>query len=847
MQRRWRTKLYAPLRQWFAGRFEDYSEIQKAALPHTLAGENTLILAPTGSGKTLAAFLSVLARLGEAAEQAKLDNAVQVVYVSPLRSLNRDMERNLAGPLAAVNEALPAERQLRMEIRTGDTSDEDRARMTRKRPHLLLTTPESLSSLLSQQPWKEGLRPFAVIVDEIHSFCESKRGSLLALALERLEARAGRPLQRIGLSATAAPLSEVTRLLVGPGNCAVAASPAQKIHRLDIAPVPHETYLPAAGFNPYRVAHVTAELVERARCSLIFTQTRSAAEKLGLALKVLLPELDDEIEVHHASLDRAKRLWVEDQLAEGKLRAVVCSSSLEMGVDFRGVDQVLLMGAPRGVSRALQRLGRGGHRVGGVAAGALVPLSLPDLLECIAIRDAVKAGRLDNLRVPQAPLDVLAQVLLGMAVERPWDEEEAFALVRRAGPYGSLSRADYDAVLEYLSGGGKVLSGEGEYGKIKREGGQFRVASRRVARTYYQNIGTISDDYAVRVVTKNQRRLGDVEESFLSGLQPGEAFIIAGQSVAVKRIHGGVAVVEPAKGERVRTPRWMGGKMSLTSRLAQEELRLRKDLRAAFEQGGKAACVDCLRKQWDVDRANAERAAVYVERQWEAAPVPVDTPVQVEVIRDGRSQLYIFHSVAGRGVNRSMIWTLSHRLGQEYGSIVGNFDDHTFLLSFAARRAPALEVLRGCFAPNGFGGAGFGADLQAALEKTELLGHKFRPVCETGQLLARRNSSANRSAKRAATWSGRLLFETFRKYEPEHPLLREAVREVVEDDLDRESAVAQAEKIYKAEWEVYALPRPSPFAIPLFAAFNREALVKQDPDAALDEIVNRLYEQWQSQ
>jgi ATP-dependent Lhr-like helicase len=839
MSARWRSRLHAPLREWFTGRFAEYSEIQRAALPHTLSGESTLILAPTGSGKTLAAFLSVLSELGKLAEKGKLENATYCVYVSPLRSLNRDIERNLRGPLAAVNAALPEGRQIRMEARTGDTAQEDRARMSRQRPHLLLTTPESLSSLLSQTAWRDGFRPRCVVVDEIHSFCESKRGSLLAITLERLETRAAGPLQRIGLSATAAPVEAVAKLLAGGRQCAVAESAARKVHRLDIARVPEETYLPAAGFNPNRVAHVVAELVEKAQCSLVFTQTRSAAERLGLALKVLLPEWDEQIEVHHASLDREKRLWVEDQLAVGGLRAVVCSSSLEMGVDFSGVDQVLLIGAPRGVSRALQRLGRGGHRIGGVAVGSLVPLSLPDLLECIAIRAAVRAGRLDQLRPPKAPLDVLAQALLGMAVEREWGMEEAYALVRRAGPYAELPREEFDGVLEYLAGGGKVLGGSAEYGKVKVEAGKFRVAARRVARAYYQNIGTISDDYAVRVVTRNQARLGDVEESFLTGLQPGEAFVIAGKSVVVKRFHANVAVVEPAKGERVRTPRWMGGKMSLTARLAEEELALRRGLRQAYEQGGATGAEEYLRQEWDASVESAARAVAYLERQYRAAPLPVDRPVLVERIRQDRALLYLFHVVAGRGVNRSMIWTLSHRLGEEFGSMVGNFDDHSFLLSFGVKRAPEVERLREAFAPEGFA-----ADLEAALSKTELLGAKFRPICETGQLLPRRNAATSGGQKRAASWNGRLLFETFRKYEPEHPLLREAVREVLEDDLEVNKAVGEAGRIYREEWEVVDLDKPSPFAIPLFAAFNRETLVAQDPDKALDEIVAAMYEEW---
>ncbi|WP_031498993.1 DEAD/DEAH box helicase [Bryobacter aggregatus] len=835
-----RAKLIPSLEHWFFDRFPEFSEVQKLALPHTLAGENTLILAPTGSGKTLAAFLSALSTLGELAAQDQLENATHVVYVSPLRSLNRDIERNLRGPLAALNASLPASQQIRLETRTGDTSLHDRQRMARNKPHLLLTTPESLSSLMSQTQWRDGFRRCCcVVVDEIHSFCESKRGALLAITLERLEAKRDLPLQRIGLSATAAPVEAVVNLLAGDRPCAVVAANTKKVYRLEIAPIPADTHLPAGGFNPYRIAHVVADLVLQANCSLIFTATRSAAERLGLALKVLLPELDDEIEVHHASLDRERRLWVEDQLSEGTLRAVVCSTSLEMGVDFSGVDQVLLIGAPRGVSRAVQRLGRGGHRVGGVAAGALVPLSLPDILECIAIRSAVKAGRLDPLRPPRAPLDVLAQALLGLGVERPWDCEEAFALLRRAGPYRELARSDFDAVLTYLAGGGKVLGSSGDYGKLIVTRGKFQVASRKVARTYYQNIGTISDDYSVRVVTQKQRRLGDVEEGFLATLQPGEGFVIAGQSVVVKSFHANVAVVAPAQGERVQTPRWLGGKMSLTARLAQEELVLRRALRKAYESGGMAACAKLLQKDWGTSLEIAQRVAAYVERQYHASPLPIDDPISLERVPDGRSVLYLFHSVAGRSVNRSLIWTVSHRLGENFGSIVGNFDDHTFLFRFSAKRAPSLERLREAFHPEGFQ-----ADLVAALSKTELLGAKFRPICETGQLLPRRNSSLPLSQRRAASWSGNLLFQTFRRYEPDHPLLREAVREVLEDDLDAEAAALEAAHLHATAWEVVDLERPSPFAIPLFAAFNRETLIAQDPDKALDEVVSALYDTW---
>ena len=559
---------------------------------------------------------------------------------------------------------------------------------------------------------------------------------------------------------------------------------------------------------------------------------------MGLALKILLPELDEQIAVHHSSIELSERLAIEDGLANGTLRAVVASTSLELGVDFQAVDQVLLVGTPLGVSRALQRLGRSGHRVDGVAQGALVPLSLPDVVRGIALRRATIEGRLDALRIPRAPLDVLAQTLLGMSIEREWEIDEAFELVRHAGPYRGLTRVDFDDVLTYLAGGGRVLGSYGTYGKIVVENGRFRVASRAVARDYYMNIGTISDDFQVKIVTRAQRRLGEVEESFLTALQSGDAFVIGGKAVVLDRMQGNTAVVRPASGERVHTPRWMGPKMPLTARLAEEELTLRQDLREAWESGGAAACRRVLARTWKADEPAIDRVIEFLERQHRAAPIPVTHPVQVERVRSGRSQLILFHVVAGRAVNRSLAWVLGHRLGTG-GSVVANHDDHSFLISVALRDAPPVEQLREAFHPGQWR-----EDLYKVLQATETLGRRFRPVAEIGQLLQKRSWRGPRPAKQSS-WNAALLYTTLLEYEPDHPLVRETVREVMEDMMDVERAHAEALRIYEAAWEVFELPRPSPFAIPLFAAFSRETLVQQDPDRALDEMVARLYGEWE--
>jgi ATP-dependent Lhr-like helicase len=816
--------------------FPALTEIQRLALPLTTAGKNALLLAPTGHGKTLAAFYSVLEGLRRDAGTGTLGNAVKAVYVSPLKALTRDIHRNL-------ERLLDPGAGIRVEVRTGDTDLKERARQQRKRPHLLLTTPESLASLLSQQGWADAFDVEAVIVDEIHALAENKRGTLAALCLERLEHRSPRPLQRIGLSATAWPVEAAKRFLCGSRECAVAQVDLARAIRLEVAEPGDDIQLLLGGWGPDRIAPLAADLISKARCTLAFTSTRSAAERLALLLRESMPDLAARIEVHHGSIGKDARERIESDLAGGQLRAVVCSSSLELGVDFQAVDQVLLIGTPRGVSRAVQRLGRSGHRVDGVASGSVAPLSLPDLLECAAVVEAARAGRLDQMRVPAKPLDVLAQTLLGMAVEREWGVEEAFEVVRRAGPYLELGRDEFGEVLEYLEGKGRVLSNYPAYGKVVVEDGRFRVSSKKTARDYYVNIGCISDAYQIRVLSRGNRKLGEVEEGFLASLRQGEAFVIAGKAVKVKTLEGDTAIVEPAEAEGAKTPRWMGGKMPLSAQLAEEEVRLRRALRIAWDRGGADGVRLAMEREWRLPPGVASRIAAYVERQTKAAPVPVDCPVQVErLLLRGRTRLLLFHNVAGRAVNRSLAWVAAQRFALEQErrpSVVAHYDDHAFLLSVDARLAPDPVDMAAWFRPEGFE-----ADLLQALRGTETLGRKFRAVAETGVLLPKR-AKEGRTGARNATWSASLLYRTLMHYEPEHPLLREALRQSLEDELDAFRALESARRIYQSDWEVFDLPRPSPFALPLFATFQREVLMTQSPDDALEDVAERLYRDWE--
>ena len=328
-----------------------------------------------------------------------------------------------------------------------------------------------------------------------------------------------------------------------------------------------------------------------------------------------------------------------------------------------------------------------------------------------------------------------------------------------------------------------------------------------------------------------------MEEGFIASLLPDEAFIMGGRSVKVERLHQNQAIVRPAQGERVQTPRWLGNKMPLTLRLAEEELVVRRALRQAWETGGALACRRELRRHWKATPEIADLSVKFLVRQYRAAPIPVDAPVQVEEIRAGRNLTLIFHVVAGRAVNRSLAWVAARRLGGG-SSVVANFNDHAFLLSVSGKLEFTESELKEAFRP-----LGWRRDLLTALESTETLGRDFRPVAETGQLIPRR-TFRGATAKKSASWNAVLLYTTLLKHEPEHPLVREAVREVLQEQMDAERAQREAVRIFEAPWEIYSLPRPSPFGLAVYAAFSRDVLVRQDAEQALDEYAEELYDQW---
>lgn len=592
---------------WFDRTFVSPTPVQSAAWSPIAAGRHALILSPTGTGKTLAAFLAMLHRLSLEADAGALVEGIHVVYISPLRALGYDLAKNLSRPLT---EAYGSNPPIRIGLRNGDTEPTERERQFRQPPHVLLTTPESLCLLLSQPKWLPHLAAArCVIIDELHALAENKRGAHLSLSLERLAAlRPDRTLQRIGLSATVAPVSEAAGFLCGanPECDIVDVSTAKRIDLRVHTPLQRSPY-PPAGFSGMRMISELARLVRQNRTTLVFTNTRSGAESASYWLREQLPELATTIECHHASLDRDVRLDVEDRLKRGELRAVVCSTSLELGIDIGSIDLVVMLATPKGVSRALQRTGRAGHNIHEVSRGCLMATNIHDLVECCATARLARLGHLDSLRIPQAPLDVLAQQLMSMGCHGECDRARAYALVTRAWPYRDLSQTDFDAVLDYLAGGGQSLRRQYEdvFGRIHLDDDRFEARAGAARRDFLENIGTIATEGVVRVWL-DRTSLGTIEEGFFSLLRIGDVFSLAGRSLKLERAGNMECWVRRADGEPPTVPRWNANKFPLANRVAQEIRRFRAELRQRFERGEpQAAIADWIATRMDCGANNA--------------------------------------------------------------------------------------------------------------------------------------------------------------------------------------------------------------------------------------------------
>jgi ATP-dependent Lhr-like helicase len=685
--------------EWFVTRFGCATEPQLRGWPEIRAGHDVLISAPTGSGKTLAAFLLCIDDLVRRARLGPLPGQTEVVYVSPLKALSNDVHKNLETPLAEIS-ALAAERgvalaPIRAALRTGDTPQWERQRMNRERPHILVTTPESLFILLTAAKPREMLaRTRTVIVDEIHAVADDKRGSHLALTLARLdrlvEQNGGAKPQRVGLSATVKPVEDVAAFLSDSARVVNIG------HRREMelaVEAPRDELGPVASNEMWdEIYDRVAELIRENRTTLVFVNTRRLAERVAHYLGERLGP--GAVLPHHGSLARALRLDAEKRLKNGELRAVVATASLELGIDIGVVDLVCQIGSPRSIAVALQRIGRSGHWVGAMPKGRLFATTRDELIECAALVRAIRRGELDRIEIPRNALDILAQQMVAACACEDFAEDDLFALMRSAWPYRALDRKDFDAVLETLSEG--IATARGRSGAwLHRDAVNRRVRGRRGARlTAITSGGAIPDTAQYLVVAEPEgATVGTVDEEFAAESMAGDVFLLGTTSWRIRRIEAGRVRVENAHGAAPGIPFWRGEAPGRTAELSREVARLREEIASGK---GIPACVEFLERECGLGRRGAEQAVEYVLAGRAALGVmPSDKRVVAERFFDeGGGMQLVIHAPFGARINRAWGLALRKRFCRSFNfELQAAATDNGIVISLGEQHSFPLEIV----------------------------------------------------------------------------------------------------------------------------------------------------------
>jgi ATP-dependent Lhr-like helicase len=679
--------------EWFTSRFAGPTEPQILGWPEIRAGRDVLISAPTGSGKTLAAFLICLDRLVRAAREGALANETEVVYVSPLKALSNDVHKNLEVPLAEISD-LAAQRgipfsPIRTAVRTGDTPASERQKMGKHRPHILVTTPESLYILLTAAKSREMLKTVrTVIVDEIHAVADDKRGSHLALSLARLDALAGTKPQRIGLSATVKPIEQVAEFLSAQARIVNVG------HRraMELAvEVPRDELGPVASNEMWaEIYDRVAELILTHRTTLVFVNTRRLSERVTHALKERLG--DNIVLPHHGSLARALRLNAEERLKSGDLRAVVATASLELGIDIGSVDLVCQIGSPRSIAVALQRVGRSGHWVGAMPKGRFFATTRDELIECAALVRAIRSGELDRLEIPRAPLDILAQQIVAECAARDWQEEELYALVRSTYPYRDLDRKHFEAIIAMLSDGIATQRGRsGAY--LHRDQVNGRVRGRRGARlAAITSGGAIPDTANYSVVAEPDGKIvGTVDEDFAVESLSGDVFLLGTGSWRIKRVEPGRVRVEDAHGAPPSVPFWNGEAPGRTFELSEAVGTVREEIAGRADRAAQFLAEEC-----GVDEGGAKQAIAYVlagVASLNALPTQ-RTVVAERFFDEGGGMQLVIHAPFGSRINRAWGLALRKRFCRSFNfELQAAATDNGINISLTEQHAFPLELV----------------------------------------------------------------------------------------------------------------------------------------------------------
>ena len=816
--------LHPFVREWFFKKFKDFSLPQLYAVMEVHARQNILVSAPTGAGKTLTGFLAILNELIDSSERGILEDRVYCVYISPLRSLSQDIYVNLIEPLKEIEESAGKKFGIRIAVRTGDTTQLEKAKMLANPPHIFITTPESLAIVLNSIKFREFFKNIDwLIIDEIHSLAENKRGVHLNISLERFQ-HLNPGMCRVGLSATISPLDEIAKYLVGNERpCKIVDARFEK--KLDlkvISPVDDLVNTAYDGISS-EMYKLIDKLIHEHKTTLVFTNTRSGTERVVNHLKTKFPkkytEITEEdplgyrslIGAHHGSLSKKHRFDIEDKLRKGELKCVVTSTSLELGIDIGYIDLVICLGSPKSIARLLQRAGRSGHALHATTKARIIAMDRDDLVECAVMAKYAIERNIDKIHIPTNCLDVLAQQINGMAIDQVWDLNEMFKLIKKSYCYASLSRQDFDEVVNYLAGEFAPLEERYVYAKIWKNEGKIGKRGKLGRVIYMTNIGTIPDEAFV-IVKVGDHVVGHIDEGFLEKLKPGDIFVLGGNTYQFNFARGMAAQVKPADGKRPTIPSWFSETLPLSFDLASNIQRFRLLMDDKFKNNlSKKAIIEFVMEYLYLNETTSEAVYNYFYEQYNYLEIPHSKKILIEHYIDEHNKYYIFfHSVYGRRVNDVLSRALAFVTGKnQRRDVEVGINDNGFYISCSQRinAAHALKLIKS---------EQLLKIMKSAIDRSEVLKRRFRH-CAARAMMILRNYKGERKMVGRQQVSSMILLNAVKNISEDFCILKEARREILEDLMDIKNAKRILESIENNEIKITetATRIPSPFAFSL--------------------------------
>lgn len=798
---------------WFSNRGWKPFDYQQQVWDAVLQGKNGLLNAPTGSGKTFALFMPVLIQwMNDHPDTYKelADNGLKLLWITPLRALAKDIEQALQRTVDELEIPWTIAR------RTGDVSTYQKQQLKKQMPEVLITTPESMHILMAQKKYPRYFKELeAVVIDEWHELLGSKRGTQTELALSRLK-HLKDDLQIWGISATIGNLREALDVLMGSDSqkeksVIIKADIEKKLEVHSVLPDNVEKF-PWSGHLGTKLLHKVIPIIEKSRSTLIFTNTRSQSEVWFQHLLDAKPELAGSIALHHGSLSKKIRSWVEESLHEGLLKAVVCTSSLDLGVDFAPVETVVQVGSPKGVARFLQRAGRSGHQPGSTSRIYFVPTNALELIEAAALKTAALSKTTLESRDPVLkPYDVLIQYLVTLGVSEGFNPDSLFQELKTTFAYQTLNKKEWNWILDFLTTGGKSLSRYDEYSKVVDEDGLYKVKDRSIIRRHRMSIGTIASDTMMKVKYLKGASLGGIEEWFVTKLNPGDTFWFAGRALELVRIKDMTAYVRRANTSKAKVPSWMGGRMSLSSNMSAL---LRHKLHEAIDGSTQDIELKTIRPILDV------------QQSWSVLPDEDELLIEKTYSKEG-CHLF-FYPFEGRYVHEGISALIAYRISRILPitfSIAMN--DYGFEL-LSDKDIPIEKALK----MDLFSDKDLIKDIFSSLNDTEIAKHRFREICQIAGLIFQ-GFPGQKKANRHLQMSSGLFFDVFEEYEPDNLLLQQAYDEVLAYQLDE---VRLRKALRRIQGQKITLTHPerfTPLAFPIMVDRLRERL-------SSEKLINRV-------